>query len=84
MGKVLRVELTTETFREVELNKDYLASFIGGAGYAARTLYGMVRPETDPFSPENPLFFIAGPMVGSRFPGTTKSTVCSRSPLTGI
>ncbi len=70
IGKILRVDLTKETFRGLELDKDYLTNFIGGAGYAARTLYDMVDPEADPLSPENPLFFIAGPMVGSRFPGT--------------
>lgn len=84
MGKILRVDLTKGAVQESELSTEYTERFIGGAGYAARLLYDMVSSETDPFSGDNPLFFVAGPMVGSAFPGATKSTVCSISPLTGI
>ncbi len=83
-GRILTVDLSNQSIRDIDLNWDHLETFIGGAGYAARILYDMITPRTDPLSPENVLFFIAGPMVGSGFPGTTKWTVCSRSPLTNI
>mgnify|MGYP001060487745 FL=1 len=84
MGRILRVDLSKEDIRDMELNREYAEKFIGGAGYAARVLYDMITPNTDPLAPENAIFLIAGPMVGSAFPGTTKWTVCSRSPLTDI
>lgn len=83
-GKVLMVDLSAQTVRDVDLDGDYVEKFIGGAGYAARRLYDLVDSETDTLGPENPIFFIAGPMVGSGFPGATKWTVCARSPLTGM
>lgn len=84
MGKILLVDLRGRTTRDIQLTRGYVEGFIGGAGYAARVLYDMIAPETDPLGPGNPVFFVAGPMVGSTFPGATKWTVCSLSPLTDI
>jgi len=84
MGKILRVNLTAGKTWTEDLNREYADKFIGGAGYAARAIYDIVSRNADPLCPDNVLFFIAGPMVGSTFPGGTKWTVCFRSPLTNI
>jgi len=84
VGKILRVNLSTGKTSVDDLNIEYAEKFLGGAGYAARILYDMLLKNVEPLSPDNGLFFIAGPMVGSTFPGGTKWTVCFRSPLTGI
>jgi len=84
MGKILNVDLTTSKTNVEDLKVKYSEKFIGGSGYGARTLYDILTKDTDPLSPDNALFFVAGPMVGSGFPGATKWTVCFLSPLTRI
>jgi aldehyde:ferredoxin oxidoreductase len=41
-------------------------------------------PQLDPLSPDNPLIFGFGPVVGTTFPCAARFTVTSKSPLTGI
>jgi len=82
VGRILWVDLASENIRAEALDIDAARKYIGGAGYAAKLLYDRIEPSTDPFAQENLIVFIAGPMVGTGFPGATKWTVCTRSPLT--
>jgi len=84
VNRILKVDLTREKVEYDGLNEEYTLKYIGGAGYAARILYDLIKAETDPLGPENAMFITAGPMVGSTFPGGTKWTICFKSPLTGI
>jgi aldehyde:ferredoxin oxidoreductase len=84
MGKLLVVDLTSGQIEDEPLNEDYARQFIGGSGLACRYLYDMVDADTDPLGPENPLFFITGPLTGTRAPLCGRHVVCARSPLTGI
>ncbi|MEM1725169.1 MAG: aldehyde ferredoxin oxidoreductase N-terminal domain-containing protein, partial [Thermoplasmata archaeon] len=36
----------------------------------------------DPYSPENPIIIMTGPLVGTAFPNTGRHEIVSRSPLT--
>ena len=69
-GKVLRVNLTRGELHEEELSEDLKNGYIGGAGINARMLYDALRDniEADPLSPENPLIFGFGILVGTSFP----------------
>ncbi|TFF92357.1 aldehyde ferredoxin oxidoreductase, partial [Candidatus Thorarchaeota archaeon] len=51
---------------------------------ATRMLYDMVDSGTDPLGPENPLIFMTGPFCGTMVPTGSKSTVCAKSPKTGL
>jgi len=84
MGKLLIVDLTSGKIEDEPLNADYANQFIGGSGLAARYLYDMVDADTDPLGPENPLFFMAGPLTGTRAPSCGRFVICARSPLTGL
>jgi aldehyde:ferredoxin oxidoreductase len=42
------------------------------------------RPDVEPLSPENTLWILNGPLAGTGFPGSSRFTVCARSPLTGL
>lgn len=84
MGKLLVVDLTSGQIEDEPLNEDYARQFIGGSGLACRYLYDMVDADTDPLGPENPLFFVTGPLTGTRAPLCGRHVVCARSPLTGI
>ena len=83
-GRILQVNLACEKISAEALDIEAARKYIGGSGYAARLIYDAIESSTDPFDSENLLVFVAGPMVGTGFPGATKWTVCARSPLTYI
>ena len=85
-GKILQVDLSNGEIREEGFSEELKKGYIGGAGVNARLFYNLVsdNPELDPLSPENPLIFGCGPVVGTTFPCATRYTVTSKSPLTRI
>jgi len=85
-GKILRADLTTGKVWDEDLQRKYMEGYIGGAGVNARLLYDLLRhnPHVASLSPENPLIFGCGPMVGTIFPSASRFTVTGKSPLTGI
>ena len=80
------------TFLEVNLSKGKAAAncyeaglaknFLGGRGFAVKILWDRLKPEIDPFSPENILVFAAGPLTGFALPSSGKLIVAAKSPLT--
>ena len=85
-GKILKVNLSDAKIWEEELSEELIRGYTGGAGINARLFYDLVRGKTelDPLSPENPLIFGCGPLVGTAFPCATRYTVTAKSPLTRI
>jgi aldehyde:ferredoxin oxidoreductase len=84
LGKILHVDLNQGKLWDEALNEDYARKFVGGSGLAARYLYDLLDANTDPLGPENPLFFMTGPLVGTSMTSAGRYSVCARSPLTGI
>ena len=84
LGRILRVDLSRGRLWDEALNEDYARKYVGGSGLAARYLYDMINSNTDPLGPENPLFFLTGPLVGTSMTSAGRYSVCARSPLTGI
>jgi len=82
MGKILRVDLNTETLWDEPLDEDDARAFVGGSGLAARLIYDVVDAGTDPLGPDNPLIFMTGPLVGTAMPSAGRCSVCALSPLT--
>ncbi len=82
-GKLLRVDLSNREIRK-EDDLDLTRQFIGGEGIASTILFKEVGPDTDPLGPENRLIVMTGASVGTTVPCGIKSTVVSKSPLTGI
>lgn len=80
--KILRVDLSRETCREERVPRDVVRTFVGGKGLAAYYLFHELDPNTDPFSPENRLIFMLGPLTYV-YPGFPRYTVVTKSPLTG-
>ena len=85
-GKILRVNLTNSKISEEELPVEIARDYIGGSGINAKLLFDALidNINVSPLSPDNPLIFGAGPLVGTKFPCATRYTVTSKSPLTGI
>lgn len=81
-GRMLRVDLTTKTYKNEELPERVLREFIGGSGIASQILYEEVGPNVGALDPENRLIFALGPWQAARLVGNGKLTVASKSPLT--
>ena len=84
LGKLLYVDLSRGRHWDQPLPEDHARQFVGGSGLAARIIYEMVGPDTDPLGPQNPLVFMTGPFVGTAVPSSGRYSVCALSPLTRI
>ena len=84
MGKILRVDLTRGTLSKEALPEDVARKYLGGAGIATRYLYDEVPKGADPLGPENKLIFFTGPLTGTTSPSSSRYSVVTKSPLTGI
>ena len=82
-GKVLRVSLTDQTFKEEPLPVEVAMDFIGGSGFAVKYLYDEVPPDCDPLGPENKLIYAPGPLTGTTVPCASRMAVGAKSPATG-
>ncbi len=83
LGKLLRVDLSTGVVRDEALNEEYVRDFIGGSGLAARYLWDLTDAATSPLSPEAPLIWMTGPLVGTAAPACGRNVVVGLSPATG-
>jgi aldehyde:ferredoxin oxidoreductase len=82
-GKILRVDLSRAQTREEPLNEDWTRKFIGGKGLGIRYLHDLVRPETDPLSPENVIILMVGPLTGTIASTMSRMANITKSPETG-
>ena len=82
-GKVLMVDLSTETIRTEPLDMGIAEKFIGGRGLGDAILYKQLKPGVDPLSPENILVLTTGALTGTGSPFSSRSWIVTKSPLTG-
>lgn len=81
--KLLRVDLTNQTYRADPIDEKYLELLLGGTALGAKILLDEVKPKIDPLSPENKIIFALGFMQSMNFPGNAKWSVITKGPLTG-
>lgn len=84
MGTILRVNLTDRTIRKEPLKPELTQKFVGGRGMNSKILYDEVSPGTDPLGPQNKVIIGTGPCNGTLVPGSSRFTISSKSPLTGL
>ena len=82
-GKILSVNLSDESFQEIELSEDYYRQYYGGYGLACRLLYEKMKPKISALSPEAIFGFFPGLFTSSPVPFTGRYMVAGKSPLTG-
>lgn len=82
--KLLRIDLSNNRIQKEDLDSELIENFLGAEGFASKILYDEVKSDTDPLGPENRLIIMTGAFVGTSIPCGIKSTVVSKSPLTGI
>ncbi|HEX68837.1 MAG TPA: hypothetical protein ENG10_00890, partial [Candidatus Bathyarchaeota archaeon] len=79
--KFLEIDLSAKNIKEIKFPEEILRSYIGGRGLATKILWdrlGRKWETIDPFSPENILLVLTGPLTGY-FPGT-KVCISGKSP----
>jgi aldehyde:ferredoxin oxidoreductase len=81
-GRMLRVDLTSESVESVPVPEEWRQRYVGGKGLGARYLYEELDPGIDPLGPENVLMFLLGPVSGL-LPGESRYAAVTKSPLTG-
>ncbi len=82
-GKLLRVNLTTQTTSVEDIDPQVCRDFIGGRGVAMWYISKEVDPLVDPLSPDNKLVFATGPLTATPAPTGNRYMVVTKSPLTG-
>ncbi|MFO8165677.1 MAG: aldehyde ferredoxin oxidoreductase family protein [Desulfatiglandales bacterium] len=82
--KFLVINLTSQDFKEHKIDEKELRKYLGGSGIAAWYLYQNLNPSVQRLDSDNPLFFFPGLLTGTPIPTASKTSVCGRSPLTGI
>ena len=82
-GKYLRIDLTTETTKVEEFSPYLMENYMGGRGIGSYFLYNEVDPKLDVFDSTNKLIIATGPLTGTGMTGATKTTIVTKSALTG-
>jgi aldehyde:ferredoxin oxidoreductase len=82
MGKILRVNLTDETFKTEPVSEELARKYLGGVGFAFEYLYREFVPGTKPLDKKNILIFAIGPLNATGVPCSNRMAVVSKSPLT--
>ncbi len=80
--KILRVDLSTKSWKISDIPKRLEEEFIGGKGIATKILYENLPIGIDPLSQENAIIFGIGPLNGIKLSGASKLTCVFKSPLT--
>ena len=82
-GKILRVDVSHNRITS-EPTAKYEEKFIGGRGIDIKILYDAVGPDVGPLDPENVISFGIGPFTGTLVPGSGRTHVMSKSPVSGL
>ncbi|MBI5651556.1 MAG: aldehyde ferredoxin oxidoreductase family protein [Chloroflexi bacterium] len=81
-GKILRVDLTTQTTRVETFDENFYRVYPGGKALAANILLRELAPHVEPLDPENILILANGLLTGAPFSTATRFNAIARSPLT--
>ncbi len=84
MGKVMAVDLTTETVSEYQWTDEQRELYIGGKIMAARILADHLTGKETAFSEDNWVIISTGPLTGTGAPSSARFNISALSPQTGI
>lgn len=82
-GKILRINLKNKIIKVEALDLNEAKKFIGGRGLGTKIFMDEVDPKVGPFSPENKLIIITGPLTGTPVPTGGRYMVVTKSPQSG-
>ena len=84
MGKVVAVDLTTETVEEYPWSDTQRELYLGGKIMAARILCDHLTGKETAYSEENWVVISTGPLTGTGAPSSSRFNMSALSPQTGI
>ena len=84
MGKVMLVDLSTETVSEYPWSDEQRELYLGGKIMAARILCDHLTGKETAFSEENWVVISTGPLTGTGAPSSARFNISALSPQTGI
>jgi len=80
-GKILYVDLTSGSIEKQQLDTELAQKFLGGWGINYRLEYDLLKPGTDPLSPDNPIIIGVGVLCGTLAPASSKSMTTMKLPI---
>ena len=83
MGKICLVDLSTGKIDTEMPGETFYRSYIGGEGIGVRLMMERQKPLVDALGPDNSLCFSAGLLTGCGVSSAARTTVVTKSPLTG-
>ncbi len=81
-NRLARIDLTTGTVQYEPLPEEDVRKYIGGRGLGVKFVFDN-GPQVDPFSPDNLLCIMTGPLTGTDAKMSGRLAVVTKSPLTG-
>ena len=83
-GSILYVDLTSKTIKKEKLGEELIRNYIGNLGINTKLAYDLIKPGTNPLSPENRIILGTGPLGGTVAPACSRSNANYKSPLTHL
>jgi aldehyde:ferredoxin oxidoreductase len=83
-NQLLRINLSDQKSTVEPIPEPILRSYLGGKGLGSYLLLRENPPHIDPFSPKNRLILTLGPLADTPFYGSSRYSVFTKSPQTGI
>ena len=83
-GKLGIIDLSKKKITLKQTPESLKKLFFGGRGLNSYYLYNYIKPDIDPFSPDNVLIFGTGFLTGTLVPNSSRFNVSAKSPETGI
>lgn len=81
---ILKIDLSSKSYAFEEIPSEIIEKYLGGRGLGAYLLYENVPAAADPLGEENHLIFTAGPASGTGAYWSSKVSLNTKSPLTGL
>jgi aldehyde:ferredoxin oxidoreductase len=83
-GKILYIDLANKKIESRDIPESFWREYLGGSGAAAKIFLDYYKDTLEPFSEDNPIIIMTGPMAGTPTPSVSRFTISALSPLTGI
>jgi len=84
LGKILRVDLSSERIWTDDLDEATVKKWVGGVGLGAKYLYEEVPPGVKWSDPENLLIWTTGPLAGTVVAGAATINIMAKGPMTNL
>lgn len=84
INRLLQIDLTNQSFHELNITEEEWRKYLGGSGIATQYLYQHLDSSIPPLHPDNSSPFLPGLLTGIPIPKASKTSICGRYLLTGI